>query len=109
MIKYKYDEIILDNFDVAIINIERAMIRDSKIYFFSLDTKIQNFQFDMYYKQLTDVLEIYLKMSNYLQLNLDSLLLEKYQVRMKSLLIITNNLLNNINIYEEDQDGICSY
>ena len=99
--KFEYDKMILNHFDAAMINIERAMIRDSKAFFYALDTKIQNFQFDIYYKQLTDVLEIYLKMCNYLQLNVDNLLIEMYQVRMKSLLVISNNLLNNINIYEE--------
>lgn len=99
------EDMILQNFNIELLNVERAFIKDSKLYIYNLDTKIQNFQVSIYYKQMSDILDIYFKIID--NLNLDKaykdILQDNYNTRIKILIILSNNLFNGIDIYEIKQ------
>lgn len=92
----------LENFQYELLNVERAFIRDSKRYFFNLDTKIQNFQASIFFKQQHDILKTYLQINKILNIVDDNDLKNIYTIRIKILLDLTNKLFNNINIYEQE-------
>lgn len=100
------EDMILQNFNIELLNVERAFIENSKLYIYNLDTKIQNFQVSIYYKQMADILDIYLKIIS--NLNLDdtykNILQDNYNTRVKILIILSNNLFNGVNIYEIKQE-----
>ena len=100
------EDMILQNFNIELLNVERAFIENSKLYICNLDTKIQNFQVSIYYKQMADILDIYFKIID--NLNLDdtykNILQDNYNTRIKILIILSNNLFNGVDIYEIKQE-----